>query len=834
MLPGVRADLPTGTVTFLFTDVEGSTRLLHELGAEAYAEALGEHRRVIREACAALGGAEVDTQGDAFFFAFPTAPAAVSAAAAFTDGLAAGPIRVRVGLHTGTPLLTEEGYVGGDVHRAARIAAAGHGGQVLVSATTAPLLELELQDLGEHRFKDLAAPERVYQLGGGEFPPLASLYRTNLPIPATPFLGREHELVEVVELLSRLEIRLLTLTGPGGTGKTRLALQAAAEAADAFPDGVWWVALALLRDPRRALPALAEALAIEEKPGRDLAEVVALALAGRRMLVLLDNVEHLLPTIADDVATLRDIGGPTILVTSRERLQLQGEHAHPVPGLEESDAIELFVTRARAAGQEVAVDDIVRELCARLDYLPLALELAAARAVVFPPAQLLGRLTERLDLFRAPRDADPRQQTLRATIEWSYELLAATEQELFRSLAVFVGGSTYETAEAVCGASPDILQSLIDKSLLRRRDTPLGARYWMLETIREFASEKLEESGAAEDLRRRHAEHYLALGESLGLTMENLERVGSQRHDIAIAEQDNFRTAIDWAVDADIELAVGIAFSLENFWVTHDPQEGIRRFDRFLERSDDLPVELRAAANRCRGNVTMMVGDRPGGRVYYAAALASYGDAGDEVGALLMEHRLLVNEGLDDLEERRKGLEALLVRFRELELPSGEVQVLWALAAVEWREGRLDRAVELLQAAAARAGSLGFAWTEQGVREALARLSLELDRTDEARAEGLRALDIARRAGDRLAMVSTLALLAATAALRGEREHAGVLWGAIEAERERRPFSSWVLEDRSEVEMLLVLDDAEFVQGRERGHPLSLDEAVEYALASID
>ena len=250
----VRGDLPSGTVTFLFTDVEGSTRLLHELGAEAYAEALAEHRRAIRQACAAAGGVEVDTQGDAFFFAFPTAPGALAAAAALTEALAGGPIRVRVGVHTGSPVVTDEGYVGRDVHRAARIAAAGHGGQVVVSQATAALVQDGLADLGEYRFKDLAAAERVYQLGEESFPPLESLYRTNLPVPATPFLGRERELNDVVELLVHEDVRLLTLTGPGGTGKTRLALQAAAEASDRYPDGTWWVPLAALEIRPRFRP----------------------------------------------------------------------------------------------------------------------------------------------------------------------------------------------------------------------------------------------------------------------------------------------------------------------------------------------------------------------------------------------------------------------------------------------------------------------------------------------------------------------------------------------------------------------------------------------------
>ena len=250
--------LPGGTVTFLFTDIEGSTRLLKELGDKRYAAALEEHRRAVRAAVEAHNGVEVDTQGDAFFFAFPTAPGALRAAADAHERLASGPIRVRMGLHTGTPLLTDEGYVGGDVHRAARIAACGHGGQVLVSSSTASLVDpAALSDLGEHRLKDLTAPERIYQLGAEEFPALKSLYRTNLPVPATPFLGRETELGDVYELLAREDVRLLTLTGPGGTGKTRLALQSAGAVADLFPDGVYWVPLAPLHDPQLVLQSAA-------------------------------------------------------------------------------------------------------------------------------------------------------------------------------------------------------------------------------------------------------------------------------------------------------------------------------------------------------------------------------------------------------------------------------------------------------------------------------------------------------------------------------------------------------------------------------------------------
>jgi class 3 adenylate cyclase len=328
----IRSDLPSGTVTFLFTDVEGSTRLLHELGAEAYADALAEQRRVVREAFGAFGGVEVDTQGDAFFCVFPTAPGAIAAATTLTKALATSPIRVRVGVHTGTPLLAEEGYVGEDVHRAARIASCGHGGQVLVSSSTASLVSHDgLRDLGEHRLKDLSAPERIYQFGEGAFPALTSLYRTNLPTPATPFLGRERELVEVASLLAREDVRLLTLTGPGGTGKTRLALQAAAEASERYRDGVYWVPLARLRDPALVLGEAAQALGSQDG--------LASHIADKAMLLLFDNFEQVVEAasgLAELLASCPKLG---LLVTSRELLQVPGEQAYPVPPLADEDGV---------------------------------------------------------------------------------------------------------------------------------------------------------------------------------------------------------------------------------------------------------------------------------------------------------------------------------------------------------------------------------------------------------------------------------------------------------------------------------------------------------------
>ena len=554
---GTRSDLPTGTVTFLFTDVEGSTRLLHALGADAYAAALAAHRATLRAAFAQHAGVEVDTQGDAFFVAFPTAPGALAAARQATEALNAGSIKVRIGLHTGTPLLTDEGYVGADVHKGARIAAAGHGGQILVSAATAALLgEATLRNLGEHRLKDLTGPERILQADDGEHPPLKTLHQTNLPIPATPFLGREAEVEEVGALLRQDDVRLLTLTGPGGTGKTRLALQAAAAAADAHPAGVWWVPLAALRDPALVLESAAKALGTTG----DLAEHIG----DKRLLLLLDNFEHLADAAADLAPILAACPNFTLLVTSRQPLHLGGEMEYAVDPLQADDAVELFLTRALAARRDVSANGEVALICERLDRLPLAIELAAARVKVLSPAALLERLEQRLPLLAGgTRDAPERQRTLRATIEWSHELLAPDERALFARLAVFRGGWTLEAAEAVTDADLDTLQSLVDKSLVRVR--PESGRFWMLETIREFAVERLIASGEGDELQRRLARFLLELGRS----MSPYEAVEGEWLDRVAAEHDNIRTALDHLPRlGEPQLALELAESVWRFWHT--------------------------------------------------------------------------------------------------------------------------------------------------------------------------------------------------------------------------------------------------------------------------
>ncbi len=815
----MHTDLPSGTVTFLFTDVEGSTRLLLELGTERYAEALAEHRGTIRDICLANDGVEVDTQGDAFFFAFPTAPGAFAAAAAMTEALAAGPIRVRAGLHTGTPLLTDEGYVGDDVHRAARIAAAGHGGQVLVSAATASLVETTLADLGEHRFKDLAAPERVYQLGDGTFPPLKSLYRTNLPVPATPFFGREHELAEIAGLLQN-SARLVTLTGPGGTGKTRLAIHAAAEAAESFPEGIWWVPLSSLRDARLVTSAVAQALSVDEEPGKELVESVAARLSGWRALLLLDNAEHLMPEVASRIAELRDVPGPTLVVTSRERLQLQGEHVYSVPSLAEREAVELFLTRALALGSEIQESESIPELCARLDNLPLALELAAARTVVFSPAQLVERLAQRLDLLKAGRDADPRQQTLRATIEWSYDLLEAEEQRLFRALSVFTGGCSYEAAETVCDADPDTLQSLLDKSLLRRRDEP--PRFWMLETINELAAERLAAEAEDAELRRRHAEQYLAIALSANLAPD-VE--GPMRHDLVIPERDNMRAALAWALDNDVDLGLELVVALENYWATNAPHEGIEWAQKLLASAPSTPTRRLFRALRVQGGMENILGQLDFSEQHFEEALVMARELGDELGAAILLHRLAtsaVQRG--DIERVRALAEEALAGFRRVGFEKGETQALTSLAEVAEAEGDLERALELLDEARGFAESSGFRWWLAGVSARTASLSLELGRLEQARQSVEQALVLSQAMRDRSAMLYELALTAEIDARAGAPERAGLLRGAVDAETARAPAARW-LHARPLPESQPAPEEAVT-----RGRELSLDDAVALAV----
>ena len=567
---------PSGTVTLVFTDVEGSTALLDDLGAEAYKEALADHRRALRGAFGAHSGYEVDDAGDGLFYAFASASEAVTAVEQAMASLAEGPVRIRVGVHTGEPLLDPPKYVGPDVHKAARIMSAAHGGQVLLSGATRELVAEDVLDLGKHRLKDFAESVSLFQLGSDRFPPLRTISTTNLPVPLSSFVGREQEVTEVVSLIRDEAARLVTLAGPGGTGKTRLAVEAAGELVSEFGAGVFWVGLAPVRDPWLVVDTIAQTLGAKQE--------LAGHIGDKRLLLVLDNLEQVVESAVELAGLLRACPNLRVLVTSRELLRVDGEVVYPVQALAEPEAVELFCARAR-----IEPDEAVAELCGQLDNLPLALELAAARVSVLTPAQIVERISQRLDLFMAGRGADPRQQTLRATIDWSYDLLSADEKRLFARTAVFRGGCTLETAEQVAGADVAGLQSLLDKSLLRRT----GDRFWMLETIREYAHELLEGGGEGEAVRRRHADHYLAVSElayaerfDRGLTWAGrLER-----------EHDNLRAALDQLLDRDPLRHLQLAGALGWFWLARSHfAEGTRRLeDALASNVDDGPLTARA------------------------------------------------------------------------------------------------------------------------------------------------------------------------------------------------------------------------------------------------
>jgi predicted ATPase len=703
----VRDDLPTGTVTFLFTDIEGSTKLLHELGPDDYARALAEHRRALRETFARQGGVEVDTQGDAFFVAFPTAVGAVEAAQTALDALAPGQVRVRIGLHTGTPRLTDEGYVGEDVHKGARIAAAGHGGQVLLSTETCKLVDAEVTDLGEHRLKDFEESVGIFQLGSERFPPLKTISNTNLPRPASSFVGREKEVEEVAALL-RDETRLLTLTGPGGSGKTRLAIEAAADLVPDFKAGVFWVGLAPLRDPALVTETIGQTLGAKDGLADHIGE--------RELLLLLDNLEQVVAAAPELATLVETCPNLKLLVTSREMLRVRGEVEYAVLPLAERDAVELFCLRARAEP-----DETVRDLCRALDNLPLAVELAAARASVLSPRQIVERLSGRLDLLKGGRDADPRQHTLRATIEWSYDLLEDAERQLLARLAVFRGGCTFETAEEVAGAELDVLQSLVEKSLLRHTDE----RFWMLETIREYAGERLGGSGAEEELRRRHAEHFLTLAEEAEPHLPADRREWFDRLD---REHDNLRAAFDWFESSrETQNALRLAAALSRFWFTRGHLfEGRRRLERALQ-ADGRATPARAKALT---KAALMMGD--GAATLAAEGLAANREVGDEWGIAQSELALASAVAKADMARARRLYERSAQRFREL---GDEHHVLIASRSLAWaciNLGERERGRELHEENLRRARALGNARIEAITLGALAMHAVEDGRIDQA------------------------------------------------------------------------------------------------------
>jgi predicted ATPase/class 3 adenylate cyclase len=781
-----KVSLPRGTVTFLFTDIEGSTRLLQDLGDE-YAAALTGYRWVLRQEFARHDGVEVDTQGDALFVAFARASDALAAAAAAREALAGGPIRVRIGLHTGEPTVTEEGYVGIDVHRAARIADAGHGGQILLSQATRDLVGADdVRDLGVHRLKDLAAPERLYQLGDDEFPPLKSVDQTNLPVQPTSFVGRERELAEVLALLG--SHRVVTLTGPGGSGKTRLALQVAAESVEQYGDGVWFVSLAAVRDPELIEPTIAGVVGGPD----DLHEF----LVGKRTLLVLDNLEQLLPDGAEIVARL-DAG---ILATSRSRLNVAAEQEFPVPTLPVDDATTLFTQRARQLDPYFEPDLAVRQIAERLDGLPLALELAAARVKVLTPRQILERLGRSLDLLTSGAyDAPERQRTLRGTVEWSYRLLTAPEQQLFARLAVFAGSFELEAAEAVCSAELDVLQSLVDKSLLRHS---ADGRFFMLATIKELALEKVHELSDPSSLRRRHDDYFLAVAEDLDARerrsgMRDLSRKSLDRY---ARELHGFRAALAGMLeDGRGEGVLRLGAALWRFWLNRTHYHDAAHWLEHAPVDDaTLPSDMRATALDAAGGIALYVHDEVDrGEMFWREGLELRRVQNDpqELGTALSR--------LASIAWRRGDLDGA-IGYHEQALPLFEqagsealrLQELHFLGESYRDRGDYERGERLLEETVTRARELGF---DQVLTSALHSLGdLALDRLDPEAA--LRrfgeALAFAVATENRRVQIYCVAGIACALLQRGDDRAAALLWGIAEDQERRLGFRMFLNERR--------------------------------------
>ena len=673
MSPPPAPILPTGTVTFLFTDIEGSTQLVSGLG-EAYGPVLEAHAEIIRAAIARHAGTAISTEGDSFFAVFPSALDAVQAAAdaqrelashGWPDGLS---VRVRMGLHTGEGRLGGDSYVGIDVHRAARIAAAGHGGQVLLSDATRTLVDpglpngLGVRNLAEHRLKDLPTPERIWQLEidglPGEFPPIRSLsaQRGNLASSPTPLIGREVELATLAGLLQQRP--LLTLIGPGGAGKTRLGLALAERLVNDFADGAFFVPLQDARDRAGIGAAIAVALGVRETPGRDLERGVKEHLQDRELLLILDNFEQVVSATPLVAELLAGSPGLRVVVTSRAVLHLSGEQTYEVPPLSVPnpadlpslselagyEAVALFVERARAVKPGFALTDgnarAVAEICHRLDGLPLALELAAARIRLLTPEAILERLERRLPLLvGGATDLPMRQQTLRGAIDWSYDLLDIAERRLFERLAVFAGGWTIEAADMICNPGAELgidtldgLTSLADKSLIHAIPTDdEESRFGTLQVIREYAGEKLRSGPDSDELPRRHAAHVLALAELAGpeLRSANL-RTWQQR---LRREQENLRAALRWAIDGgEAEVGLRTAGAIWDYWhYWAELREGARWLEALLALPAAGPATLvRAKALRGLAGILYWQGDADRSFALYEEALAITRTLGDE------------------------------------------------------------------------------------------------------------------------------------------------------------------------------------------------------------
>lgn len=913
--------LPSGTVTFLFTDVEGSTRLL-ERHPEAYRSAITKHHTILRETVEQNHGSVFETVGDAVYAAFASPRDAVGAALRAqhdlhkASGGEAGPLRVRMGLHTGEVERQGDHYFGAALYRCARLTDAAHGGQVLLSSATAELVRealpaaADLRDLGDHRLKDLQRPERVFQLVAPglavDFPALRTLesFPNNLPVQPTPLIGREREVITARSLLQHPETRLLTLTGPGGVGKTRLGLQLAADVHREFPNGTFFVDLAPVISADLVIPSIAKTLSVQETTNRPILDSLKEYLRDRQLLLVLDNFEHVLASAAQVADLLSACPRLKALVTSREALHLRSEHQFPVPPLSlpnrsrgESvdqvtryEAIRLFIERAQAAKPEFAISDrnayAIVEVCHRLDGLPLAIELAAARVNVFSPQALLARLEHRLaTLTSGPRDVPVRQQTLRQAIAWSYDLLTPGEQMLYRRLAVFVGGCTLTAAEAVvAGGGLDLgldvvngMASLVDKSLLRREETPGDLRFRMLETIREHALERLTTAGEADRFERAHADFYLEFAEQAEPGLHEGGRQADWMERLT-EDHDNLRAALSWFTrHGPADHGLRLAAALSRFWrIRGYFAEGRERMAELLARpAARTRTPARAKVLHSAGLFASHQGEYVEARALFEESLDIYRELGDLGGtgwALIdlgivtryegnhRAARSLLEEGLVSVKQAgdTKGMAAALGNLGLIARDQGDAGVAEAhldQSLALWRHlgdrvgigwtltglAMIARAQGKFEVAQARIGESLAVWSELGDRQNAANVlstaaSLALDQGEHsvAQARLAESLGIFQDLGDRRGIAFVLEGFAGLAAAEAQPLRAHCL--AATATTLRRligagPPPAWRadLERHLEAASRGLSRDA-LEEASARGRSMTLTEAIAFAL----
>jgi predicted ATPase/class 3 adenylate cyclase len=873
--------LPSGTVTFLFTDIEGSTALW-ERDRAAMREAVDRQLAILHSLISAHHGVLFKTIGDGTQAAFGTAEEALRAALASQRALLAedwselGPLRVRMALHAGEAIPDDKGdYLAAPLNRLARLLSTGYGGQILLSQTVQQLTRgvlpagSELRDLGEHRLRDLLEPERVYQLLHpdlpADFPPLKSLEHrpNNLPRQPTPFLGREREVGEVVGLLQKEDVQLVTLVGPGGTGKTRLGLQVAAELSEEFADGVFFVPLAALTDPALVPSSIADAVGVREAGETPVRALLRDELCQKQVLLLLDNFEQVTSGVSVVTELLSACARLKVLVTSRVPLRLRAEQEYPVPPLplprrkppptaeqlSQYEAVRLFIERARAVRPDFAIDNatapVVAEICHRLDGLPLAIELAAARVKLLPLPALLDRLGHRLKVLTGgARDLPARQRTLRDAIAWSHDLLSPEEQALFRRLSVFAGGCTFEAAEAVANPDGELdlfegLGTLVDNSLLRQEEGLQGEpRVSLLETIREYAAERLEASGEDEATRRRHATYFLDLAEEAEPELTGPRQAAWLNR--LEAEHDNVRAALTWALQHDAEAALRMTAALWRFWwIRGHLSEGYDWLERALGCDRAVAPAVRIRALYGAGALADLRRDDTVAVQWHEAGLALARDLGDDQGAMMALFGLGTQAlARDDLERARVLTSEALTQARALGEGFWIGIIASNLGIIAARLGDLERSTDLLEENLALARQRG---DQVSVAISLGNLA------DVLRARGDRqravtcyrvslALSVELEFIELVAQV--LAGIGVMAADEGQVAQAARLFGAATslAATIGAPIDP-VLPDALEAAITTVcavLGEEAFAAAWEAGRALSLEDAVAEALSLID